>query len=107
MDKIADSDWKRFRDMQPEVIDRFCRGVLKEAEAILADESRSAQERYGGLYGLMRDRDEVMADMFNGLSRTHAIIMLLHQCRRSLISDAELSEFSEPTRRWIEGAIKL
>ena len=62
---IAESDWKVLRKLHPVALDRFCRRILAEIESVVADSSRSHQQRYVAIYQLVERRDREIADAFN------------------------------------------
>ncbi|WP_334597047.1 hypothetical protein [Pseudomonas alvandae] len=62
---ISDSDWKRYNELSELALERFCQGVLSDAQTVAQNEVLSAHARYRTLYRLMRDRDKSLAMAFN------------------------------------------
>ncbi len=99
---FPERDWKIFRDLAQVALDRFCAHVLGEISAVATDTSKSNHDRYGEIYGLIRNRDRELAQAFDGMSRSNASLQLLLMVRRELITDEELAQFSESTRKFVK-----
>lgn len=99
--RIAESDWKKFKEVREQALDRFCRRILAECEEICRDETRTAHERYGRLYAHVRDRDKEMAQAFDDFRRSTAVFCLMLMHRYDLLTEAEIEAFSEDVKRSI------
>lgn len=102
MRRIAESDWKTFKAVREEALDRFCHQVLHECRAICDDDSRTAHERYGNLYGHVRDRNREMARAFDEFSRSTAVLCLMQFQHLGLLTEEEIAQFSDDVRRSLE-----
>jgi hypothetical protein len=102
---MKDSEWKKFRKQREICLERYCERVLQEAERICNSDNQSAHERYGSLYGLMRDRDKELANAFDGPRRSNAFIQLILMYKLNLIADKELDEFEDETKNAIREII--
>lgn len=98
---MKESEWKKFRKLREICLERFCERVLLEAEKICKSDNQSAHGRYGGLYGLMRDRDKELANAFDDPRRSNAFIQLMLMYKLKLIADKELDEFEDETKNAI------
>ena len=99
---IAESDWKLSRKLHPIALDRFCHRVLEEIASIGSDTSKTSHERYGAIYRLIKRRDREIADSFDGMSRSQALIRILALRRLGLFTDDEFGQFSEEMRGEVE-----
>jgi hypothetical protein len=104
---ILESDWKILRKLGPVALDRFCRRVLDEISALAADASKSNHERYLAIYKLLRRRDEELADTFNDLKRSNAVMQLACMRFQDVVSDEELARFSPETRASVERFLEV
>ena len=95
---IKESDWKLLSRLREIALDRFCGRVLSELTAVAGDKNKTNHQRYGAIYGLIHDRDKELARAFDGASRSKAIIQLACVYRLRLLTDEEMSGFSQPTR---------
>jgi hypothetical protein len=95
MKAIRESDWKRLRDLKPVALERFCDRVLLEIDQARSDAASSSHQRYLAIYDLIRERDEELGYIFDGLSRSSAIGKLLLMHRTGLLTEDEVAGFSE------------
>lgn len=97
--RIAESDWKIFKEVRENALERLSQRILGEARAICDDESMTAHERYGRLYGLIQDRDRDMADAFNDFRRSTAVRCLRLMWKLDLLTEEEIARFSDDVQR--------
>lgn len=98
---MKESEWKKFRKLRAICLERFCERVLQQAKRICNSDNQSAHERYGNLYGLMRDRDKELANAFDDPRRSNAFIQLMLMYKLNLIADKELDDFEDETKNAI------
>jgi len=96
--EIAESDWRVLRELKPIALDRFCRRLLDEIGRIGLDSSRTNHERYLAICRAVEDRDEELADAFDGMRRSRAIQMICSLRRLGLLADEEFARFGDETR---------
>ncbi|MFP3940657.1 MAG: hypothetical protein ACLF0P_10150 [Thermoanaerobaculia bacterium] len=96
-----ESDWKLLRELKPVLLERLCERILAECQQAIAEEGRSAHERYLALFNLLRERNEDVAHCFDDHRRSNATMKLvaIHQC--GLLEDEELARFSEGTQETV------
>ena len=92
-----EADWRVLRDLKPELLDRLCRKILSEAEAVISRDM-PAHERYVALYKLIQRRDDDIAICFNDLRRSTMFVRLQAMRRRGLLKPEELERFSSKLR---------
>jgi hypothetical protein len=100
---MKESDWKVFRKLRELALERYCERVLEEVRRKTEKRDSSYHERYLKLWALLRKRDKTIAYAFNNPRRSQAFFQLSNIVAENLLTDAELSQFSEETRE----AIKL
>ncbi len=99
---IKESDWKIFKGVRKKALERFCQRILDECQAIMQDNSRSAHERYLEIFQLIQERDIDIANAFDQFSRSSAAICLYRMRIHNLLTDEEISEFSEDFQHMTE-----
>jgi hypothetical protein len=104
--QIPEADWKRFRQLQPLALERFCQRVLEEVARLAADASRSSHKRYGEIYGLILERDEELALSFDNPRRSTAMIQLARIRAGGLLTEDEFIQFSPETRAAVEWLVQ-
>jgi len=95
---MQESEWKRFRQLHVVALNRFCEKVLQEISQITADATKSPHERYLQIFKVLRERDRVVADAFDDLRRSTALMQLAIIYAQGLINDDELRDFTQETR---------
>lgn len=103
---ISDSDWKNYHKLHELALDRFCQGVLADAQTIAQNEALSAHTRYRTLNRLMRSRDKDLAGAFNTGRRSEVSLSLMLMVHYDLLSDEDLSGLSEELRARIADAVR-
>jgi len=104
--EISEPDWKIFKPVRQQALERFCERVLAEAERIRADTSKSHHERYVATYQLLKERDKELVQAFDHLRRSTAVMQLATFRSEGLITGEEYMRFSTPTREIIDGFLK-
>ncbi|PYK99504.1 MAG: hypothetical protein DME19_08385 [Verrucomicrobia bacterium] len=89
---IPESDWRHFKRVHQVLLERFCQRTLDDL---------------GAMYELLVDRDEELARAFDDFRRSTAVIQLAIMRRMGLLSDDELSVFSEQTQKIVRGVDSL
>ena len=95
---IPESDWKKFKPLRDKALARLCDLILSEIAEINTDDALSSHERYLKIYSLVRDRDKELGQMFDGYSRSRALMQLAMIQSRNLLEPEEFECFSESTR---------
>ncbi|MGH8177549.1 MAG: peptide ABC transporter substrate-binding protein [Steroidobacter sp.] len=104
MKGIRESDWKRLRELKPVALDRFCSRVLSDVEKASSASAATSHQRYLTIYELIQDRDKELGQIFDGLSRSNAVGKLVLMYRAALVTEDELTSFSEEIRSVIAGS---
>jgi hypothetical protein len=97
-DRIKESDWKIFRRVHQAALERFCDGVLAELQYYATDREMNSHQRYLKIYEIIQKRDKKLAIVFDGKSRSKAVMQLAGLRHHGLVTDEEFAEFSEETR---------
>lgn len=100
--EIAESDWKLFCQLHPVALERLCKQILSEIESANADEAKSFHQRYLDIYQIIKHRDKELADTFNDLRRSTALLQIVTIYSRGLLSETELLGFSQEVRNAIK-----
>ena len=106
-DRIKESDWKIFKVLRPLALQRYCERVMADVDQIISDSGRGAHERYIEMYKTVRERDKKLAQMFDGFSRSKALLQLVLYRRNNLLNDEEFTQLSEETRERIRAILDI
>jgi len=99
---ISEPDWKIFKPVREQALERFCERVLAETERIRADAGKRQHERYIAIYRLLQERDKELEMAFDHLRRSTALVQLANFRFLGLVTDEEYMRFSAPTREIID-----
>jgi hypothetical protein len=96
--EIRESDWKAFRQVHTAALDRFCEKVLGEITSFVSDTTKTPHERYLEIYKLIRERDRMLANAFNDVRRSTALLQLSIIHSHGLLTEEEMARFSPEAR---------
>jgi hypothetical protein len=102
MQPIAESDWKTFRAIREAARERFCDRLLSEVASVISDPGKCAYDRYHAIQVILSNRQREMADAFDDLRRSTALLRLATFCSLALLTRDEFARFSPETRGEIE-----
>jgi hypothetical protein len=107
IDRIKESDWKKFRDVHQAALDRYCTRVLSEIKYVATDRETTSHERYLKIYKLIHERNETIAILFDNKSRSKALFMLAGLRGHDLVTDEEFASFSPGLRDTVAQILQL
>jgi len=92
-------DSKTFTKLKEIALERFFEQAMVKFEKIIGETFFSAKERYHKLYKAVQHEDQEIVDIFDilGHSRSKADLQLKLLVNAGLLTNEELSEFSEET----------
>ena len=99
--QIREADWKVLRELMPIALERFCERVLSEVCTVALETGKSAR-RYLAVFKLIHRRDDEMADAFNDVRRSRAMLRLACIKFLDVLTEEELARFSPETREHVE-----
>ena len=101
MRQIAERDWKAWRKLSADALERFCSKILHEAGSF-RDGPGSAHSRYLELFRHLRKRDDEIATVFNDQRRSNALLQIAAAVSSGIVSRDELACFSKETQVFLE-----
>ena len=96
--RVSETDWKRFRRLEPVALDRFCQGALAEVARLTTDAPGGSHDRFLEVFRLIRERDRELAAAFDGTSRAAALMQLARMRSLGVVTDEEFAGFSAAAR---------
>ena len=94
---FPERDWKTFRELRVEALQRFCERVLGEI-AKASNTRDTAHERYLHVFKIVDDQNDDLGRMFDNPRRSFAWEQLCMIKAAGLLTDEEMSRFSAETR---------
>ncbi len=104
---FPESDWKVFRELREVALERLCERILGEAAALISNSNSTHHERFGRLFGLIRDRNHDVARSFDGPKRSAMLAQLAVIQSLGLLEPSEMALFSAETRETAESLANL
>lgn len=99
---IPEADWQTFKALREKALGRLCDRILEDIRDASAKDDISSHEKYLEVYSLVQQRDKELGYIFDGLSRSKALVQLSLIQAKDLATPEELSNFSDATRDYLE-----
>ncbi len=100
---FPERDWRYLSRLKPIALERLCRRILDEAQAVIATRvEQGAYQAYLALYDHVQKSDRLVAHCFDHWSRSWALTHLIAWRKHHLITDEEFAGFSEETRATVD-----
>lgn len=96
--RMKESDWKKFKIIREQAIERFCSRALEEFEKVISNSTEHVHNRYLLLTRLVQNSDKQMNLIFDGYSKAKAPLQLIVIRARGLADEALIAELSEELR---------
>ncbi len=96
--RIPESDWRQFKRVHAELLERFCARVQDELVEAANATDETALDRYDRVYTLLKERDKESRNAFGDFRRSTAEEQLFIMRRMGLLTDDDLESFSKQTR---------
>jgi len=95
--QIPESDWKKWRKLSAEALQRYCAKVLAKA-ATFADGEAAPHDRYLALWKYMKKTDAKIGNAFDNPRRSQAFLQIAAAVSAGVVTRAELGVFSDETQ---------
>jgi hypothetical protein len=105
--QIKEADWKIYRNVHADALERFSEQILLELKHINSDRAKGFHQRYLEIWGVLRKRDKEMALVFDFLRRSTALEQLAAMKRRGLVTEDEFLSFSQETQEFVNRVLSI
>lgn len=95
---IQQSDWKHFKTVREQALQRLCERALDYLVNIASDSSSTCHERYLDVYRRIQEYDKQIAYGFNDLSRSKMLQQIAIARTLDLIDDDQMGKFTQETQ---------
>ncbi len=102
MDSFPERDWKQIKKIKEDVLALVCENIFQRTESISEKRCGREHEAYLEFWKVIQEEDDIVAEMFNDLKRSNAVIKLSNWRVHGYLSDEDLSKFSQETQNSIE-----
>ena len=98
---ISEADWKHFKQVKADALDKCCQQVLDDVRKGIDDPKLSNHAKYLYLYKLMENSDKRIANIFDYNARSKAMLQLALMKSDGLLEAKQISGFSDELQRFI------
>ncbi len=98
---ILEADWKHFKQVKADALDRCCQQVLDDVRKGIDDPELSNHAKYLYLYKLMENSDKRIANIFDYNARSKAMLQLALMKSDGLLEAKQISGFSDELQSFI------
>lgn len=102
MREFPEKDWRQLRALQSEKLALACSQILQVAEAVVKDRKGKEHEAFLKLWEEMDSGNRLIAELFDDVRRSNALLKLMAWRRLNLLSDTEIASFSEETQQRLQ-----
>lgn len=92
---MKESDWKLFKKVKENALERFCADALSDIKYAMEEETDSFHGKYLYVYKLLENADKQLRLLFDENSRSKATIQLMFLRSEGLVKDSELEGMSD------------
>jgi hypothetical protein len=104
---FTEADGKLFRRYEKAMLEQLTCRINEESMAILSESSLTEHEKYLKLYRHARNSNEIVADCFDGWSRSRMSMFRAYLLQHDLIPQEMWDQLSEPARGSLERMMDL
>ena len=98
---ISEADWKHFKQVKADALDRCCQQVLDDVRKGIDDPELSNHAKYLYLYKLMENSDKRIVNIFDYNARSKAMLQLALMKSDGLLEAKQISGFSDELQSFI------
>lgn len=98
---ISEADWKHFKQVKADALDKCCQQVLDDVRKGIDDPKLSNHAKYLYLYKLMENSDKRIANIFDYNARSKAMLQLALMKSDGLLEAKQISDFSDELQSFI------
>ena len=98
---ISEADWKHFKQVKADALDKCCQQVLDDVRKGIDDPELSNHAKYLYLYKLMENCDKRIVNIFDYNARSKAMLQLALMKSDGLLEAKQISGFSDELQSFI------
>ena len=98
---ISEADWKHFKQVKADALDKCCQQVLDDVRRGIDNPELSNHAKYLYLYKLIDNSDKRIANIFDYNARSKAMLQLALMKSDGLLEAKQISGFSDELQSFI------
>jgi len=99
---LQERDWKTMRSIKDELLQKLCSRINLKSTQILNDAAKTPHERYGELYGHIKDSDQILGNCFDDWRRSRLSMKTIFLRRHKLLTDEHVKQLSDSAQEWMK-----
>ena len=99
---ISEADWKHFKFVKADALDKCCKLILDDIREGLDDNALSNQQKYQYLYRLIENGDKRISTIFDYNARSKVMLQLPLMKSEGLLEPQHISGFSPDLQDFID-----
>jgi hypothetical protein len=101
-----ESDWKTFRDMVPQLRERYLANRNARISALLTDAESTETQRFWDAMEEMEREARVLRECLDGHSRSKMLLYILAMIRAGMLGKDDIEAFSEDLQKQVAYAFE-
>ena len=106
LEHLPERDWKRWQQLAPALLNRFCDVVVANSAAFDARKV-SGHEKFLALHQFIVQSNRDIAVVFDDRRRSNALLQIAAAVARGIMSEDELNSFSEETQERVRSLVAI
>lgn len=98
MSSVPEKDWKRLNRLKESLLNSACEAIFQRIEQISSTRKGREHATYLELWKLINKEDDVIAEMFNDLKRSNAVLKIAALKHHGVLTDEQVALFSQETQ---------
>jgi len=99
-----ESDWKKFREMVPNLRERYLAEKNVRIASLLTDPGKSETDRFWAAMEEMENESRVLRQCLDGHSRSKMWLYILTMIRAGMLNKGDLAQFSQELQKEVSYA---
>jgi|SRR5579862_6709320 len=105
--QIPESDWKVLRELEPVLLERFCKRALAYITEAANDSAQTRHQGFLQIFQLTQKQNNDLALAFDDIRRSNALPKLMAMRSLGLLTDEEFMRFRPDTRSLIDESVSI
>ncbi|MGL4577476.1 MAG: hypothetical protein ACRCVP_00955 [Shewanella xiamenensis] len=98
MSSVPEKDWKRLSSLKQSLLNSACETIFERIEQISSTRRGREHEAYLALWKVINKEDNAIAEMFDDLKRSNAVVKIAALKHHGVLTDEQLALFSQETQ---------
>jgi hypothetical protein len=102
MTSVLEEDWKVFRKLHPELVNRYCVRNLEDLDALLSQPDIPPLDRFQQITELVAEQMKETHFLFDDVRRSTALYKIYDWYRAGLLEDDDIDQFTQEMQQHLD-----